>query len=106
MKNLVWKQPGNMFKQQHNHALEMSDYPFQCLFCILKNWALLKKPSCFKIATTPMNNKIFGITLVLNSDVYSFMRARECNQMIDTTNTPPPPTDSESQLELVFNLLL
>ena len=28
MKNLVWKQPGNMFKQQHNHALEMSDYPF------------------------------------------------------------------------------
>ena len=34
------------------------------------------------------------------------MRARECNQMIDTTNTPPPPTDSESQLELVFNLLL
>ena len=62
MKNLVWKQPGNMFQQQHNHALEMSDYPFlhtKELGVVPKNFSWLK------VATTLMNNKIFGIILVL-----------------------------------------
>ena len=66
MKNLVWKQPGNMFEQQHNYAAEMSDYPFSMSFMYTKELGVApKKPSGFKVATTPMNNKIFGIILVL-----------------------------------------